>query len=188
MAITIEKTEIEDLVIIRPHQFKDDRGLYKKYYEINDFAGFGITEEVTESSDIYSCKGALRGLHYQDGNSQSKLLHVISGILYDVVIDLRTESATFGKVHTELLKAEEHKALYVPKRFAHGFIALTENTIFSYQCSGKYEPDKCGGILWNDPILEIKWPLNEYGIENVICTEKDSSWPTFEEYCRDRGL
>ena len=176
------KTELEGLLIITPHQFPDDRGLYKKYYEKNIFAENGITCEFNESSDLYSKKGALRGLHYQTVDSQAKLIHVISGTLFDVALDLREASPTYGKYHTELLKAEENKVLYIPEGFAHGFIALTEGTVFSYQCSGKYVPEACGGIIWNDPDLNIPYPLKEYGIDKVIVTEKDAGWCALAEY------
>ena len=176
------KTEIEGLQIILPHQFPDDRGLYKKYYEKNVFAQNGITCEFNESSDLYSKKGALRGLHYQTVHSQAKLIHVISGALFDVALDLRENSPTYGKYHAELLKAEDNKVLFIPEGFAHGFISLTDETVFSYQCSGKYVPEACGGIVWNDPDLNIPWPLEEFGIKQVIVTPKDANWPTLKKY------
>ena len=185
MAFKFMNTELDDLMIIQPHMFPDDRGLYKKYYEKSIFFDNGITCEFNESSDLYSCKGALRGLHYQTVNSQAKLIHVVSGVLFDVALDLRKDSKTFGQYHTELLKAEDNKVIFIPEGFAHGFIALTDNTIFSYQCSGKYIPEACGGILWNDPDLNIPWPLEESGIKEVIATEKDKNWPTFVEYIQN---
>lgn len=162
--------------------FPDNRGLYKKVYEKNIYAENGITCTFTETSDLYSCKGALRGLHYQTEDSQAKLIHVVSGILFDVALDLREGSKTFGQYHTELLRAEEHKVVFIPEGFAHGFIALTDDTIFSYQCSGSYVPEACGGIRWDDPQLMIPWPLKEYGIDRVIATQKDRTWPTLSEY------
>jgi len=182
MPFTFEKTKLEGLMVITPHMFPDERGLYKKYYEKKEFYAHGITCEFTESSDLYSEKGALRGLHYQTVYSQAKLIHVISGVLFDVALDLREDSPTFGKYHCELMKAEEQKVLFIPEGFAHGFIAMEENTIFSYQCSGQYVPSACGGIRWDDPQLNIPWPLDEYGITKVIATDKDSSWPTLEQY------
>lgn len=178
------KTEFEGLQVIKPHMFPDNRGLYKKCYEQNVFAEHGITCKFNESSDLYSKKGALRGLHYQTVDSQAKLIHVISGTLFDVALDLRENSPTYGKFHTELMTSEEQKVVFIPEGFAHGFIALTDNTIFSYQCSGRYVPEACGGILWNDPGLNIPYPLKEYGIEKVIVTEKDANWDTLAEYTR----
>ena len=182
MPFKFRKTEIEGLVIIVPHTFPDERGMYKKFYEKNVFASCGIDCSFTESSDIYSKKGALRGLHYQTINSQAKLIHVISGTLYDVALDLRDGSETFGKFHAEILNADDNKAVYIPEGFAHGFIALEDNTIFSYQSTGRYMPEYCGGIRWNDQELNIPWPLKEYGIEKVISTEKDANWPGISEY------
>ena len=176
------KTNINGLMVIQPHMYPDDRGLYKKCYEKSIFAENGITCSFNESSDLCSKKGALRGLHYQTVDSQAKLIHVISGVLFDVALDLRENSLTFGEYHTELLKAEDNKVIFIPEGFAHGFIALTDNTVFSYQCSGRYVPEACGGIRWDDPDLNIPWPLKEYGVEKVIATEKDKNWPTLSEY------
>jgi len=188
MAFEFEKTEIAGLMVIHPHMYPDERGLYKKNYEKNIFEENGIVSSFTESSDLYSNKGALRGLHYQTADSQAKLIHVISGVLFDVALDLRADSPTFGHYHTELLKAEENKVVFIPEGFAHGFIALTDGTIFSYQCSGSYVPEACGGIRWDDPDLNIPWPLKEYGVEKVIATEKDKKWPTLSEYRLRKGI
>lgn len=186
MSFGFMKTEIDGLLLITPHLYQDPRGTYKKYYEKNVYAENGITCEFTESSDLYSKKGALRGLHYQIADSQAKLIHVISGILFDVALDLRNGSPTFGRYHTELMKASENKTLFIPEGFAHGFVALTDNVIFSYQCSGRYNPAECGGIRWNDPDLSIPWPLDEYGIQEMILTDKDRNWPTLAEYVESR--
>lgn len=113
MPFEFKKTEIEGLMLIKPHMYPDERGLYKKYYEKNIFAENGITCEFTESSDLYSKKGALRGLHYQTVDSQAKLIHVISGVLFDVALDLRENSPTFGQYHTELLKADLIDAMHI---------------------------------------------------------------------------
>lgn len=188
MAFFFQKTDIDGLLVIKPHMYPDERGVYKKYYEKNIFEENGIKCEFTESSDLYSKKGALRGLHYQTEETQAKIIHVIKGKLYDVALDLRLESKTFGKYHAELVDADEHKVVYIPEGFAHGFISLTDDTIFSYQCSGKYIPEACGGILWSDPDLNIPWPLEEYGIEEVIATDKDKNWPTLAEYKMMMGM
>lgn len=182
MSFEFKKTELEGLLVIQPHMYPDERGLYKKYYEKDIFAENGITCFFTESSDLYSKKGVLRGLHYQTIDSQAKLIHVISGVLFDVALDLRSNSQTFGQYHTELLKSEENKVVFIPEGFAHGFITLTDNTIFSYQCSGSYIPNACGGIRWDDSELNIPWPLKKYNVKEVIATEKDKKWPTLAEY------
>lgn len=184
MPFEIKKTEIEGLILIKPHVFEDERGIYRKNFEKYIYAANGVRAEFTESSDIYSCKGALRGLHYQTKESQAKLIHVIKGKLFDVALDLRENSETFGKYYTRMLTSDKPEALFIPEGFAHGFIALTEDTIFSYQCTGKYVPEYCGGILWNDPELNIPWPLEQYGISSIIATEKDKNWPTLAEYIK----
>lgn len=188
MSFSFTKTEIPDLVIITPHIFLDNRGMYKKYYEKNIFAENGIVCNFNESSDLVSKKGALRGLHYQTEDSQAKLIHVIAGILFDVAVDLRKGSLTFGKIHCELMRAEENKVIFIPEGFAHGFLSLEENTVFSYQCSGKYIPSACGGIRWDDSDLNIHWPLEEYGIKEVLATEKDKNWPTLREYVKQYNI
>lgn len=179
---TFNTTNINDVIIIETHQFNDERGLYNKIYEETIFAENGIKSKFTESSDIYSKKGVLRGLHYQNNYSQAKLIHVLKGVLFDVALDLRRESITFGKFFATKLIDKEHKSIYIPEGFAHGFISLSDETIFSYMCSGKYDPSSCGGIIWNDKELNIPWPLEEYEIEEIIATNKDKNWPTFSEY------
>lgn len=188
MGFVFHETEIPGLLIIQPHMFPDERGLYKKNYEKYSFAEHGVYCEFTESSNLYSKKGSLRGLHYQTINSQAKLIHVIRGALFDVALDLRADSPTFGKYKAELLDEDNQIIEFIPEGFAHGFISLRDDTIFSYQCSGKYVPEACGGIRWNDPTLNIPWPLEEYGIKQIIATEKDRNWPTFEEYKKDLNL
>lgn len=182
MPFLFSKTNIEGLIIIEPHMFPDERGLYKKCFEKNVFKKNGIDCVFTENSDLYSKKGVLRGLHYQTEASQAKLIRVIKGKIFDVAVDLRENSTTFGQYHCELLDDEQHKCIFIPEGFAHGFIALTDDTVFSYQCSGRYIPKACGGIRWDDPALSIPWPLEEYEIKEVIATEKDKNWPTFTEY------
>ncbi len=184
MPFEFNNTAIDGIIVIKPHIYTDNRGCYKKYFEKKIFVEHGIICEFTESSDIYSEKGALRGLHYQSECSQAKLIRVVSGLLFDVALDLRPDSSTFGKYHVQYMDSKDNDIIFIPEGFAHGFIALKENTIFSYQCSGKYIPEKCGGILWNDTELAIPWPLKKYGINEVIATEKDKSWPSLREYMK----
>lgn len=182
MAIKIEKLELEDMLMIYAHVASDERGYYRKNFEKDTFLKNKLDFNVTEWSDIYSHKGTLRGLHYQTEESQAKLLHVIKGAIYDVAVDLRRESATFGQWHGEMLLEHDHKSLFIPEGFAHGFLALEEDTIFSYQCSGRYIPQSCGGIYYNDMDLNIQWPLS--GISEIILSEKDRQAISFAEYCR----
>lgn len=180
MEFKFVKTDIDDLIIIYPFIYNDQRGYYKKYYEYSVFSQHGLPTLYPESSDIFSHKGVLRGLHYQENYSQGKLIHVIMGKIFDVALDLRKNSRTFGKWKAFELSGNENKMIYIPPGFAHGFMVLEDNTYFSYQCSNIYDPDSCGGILWNDPELNINWPIKDD--KELIMTEKDRSWPNFSEY------
>lgn len=185
MPIAVHKTQIGGVLLFSHHIYRDHRGVYSKCYEKEMFKQFGILDDFTEASDLYSKKGALRGLHYQSMYSQAKLVRVLRGKIFDVALDLRKQSPTFGKYFCQILSPEAYQSIYVPSGFAHGFISLEDDTIFSYLCSGKYDPKSAGGIFWNDPDLSIPWPLSEYGIKEVIATEKDLSWPSFNDFVKD---
>lgn len=178
--IEIVHTDFEGLYVIHPHIYNDFRGMYKKIFHKSSFEINDIPTIYSETSDIVSKKGAIRGLHYQIVDSQAKLIHVIKGRIYDVVLDLRPSSKTFGKCFEILLDSKENLALFIPEGFAHGFLSLDDDTIFSYQCTGQYHPESCGGILWDDEKLGISWPIEL--VDNILITEKDKSWPTFDEY------
>lgn len=184
MAFEIKKTEIEGLVFIKPFISEDARGYYKKVFEREIFDIKGLATQYFEFSYIQSKRGAIRGLHYQDKHSQGKLIHVLKGKIYDVALDLRPESKTFGYWHSATLCDNEHISMFVPAGFAHGFMALEDDTIFAYQCTNYYEPESCGGILWSDPALNIPWPIKD----NIVITEKDKRWPTLAEFCKLRGI
>ena len=171
MAIKFVDTRISGLKIIIPNLFEDNRGNYTKIYEKSCFAEHGISCSFSETSEIVSHRGVLRGMHYQTVDSQAKLVHVIRGMIYDVAIDLRPNSTTFGKYEGFFLEGNDEKIVYIPEGFAHGFLALEENTIFTYQCSGVYRPEYCGGIIWNDPDIGIRWPTAQ--IDKIILSEKD---------------
>jgi dTDP-4-dehydrorhamnose 3,5-epimerase len=186
MPFRFHTTTISGLTLIEPHLFLDERGSYKKYYEKAIFKENGISGEFTESSEIISHKGVLRGLHYQIKHSQAKLLHVVAGEIFDVALDLRLGSAAFGKWEAFYLGNDGDKMLYIPAGFAHGFLVLANNTVFSYQSSGKYDPASSDGIVWNDPTLHINWPLSR--VEDVIVSEKDKKLQTFLEFTSKLGL
>lgn len=188
MELKLEKTELNGLIVIRAHEYSDNRGSYIKYYERDFYKEHGVDRKFSETSDLVSKKGVLRGLHYQTVDSQAKLVHVVKGVVFDVALDLRRESATFGRYYCTLLSEDISVAVLIPEGFAHGYISLTDNSVFAYQCSGKYVPSSCGGILWNSPELRIPWPLKEYGINDIIATDKDRAWPTFGEYKRMMGI
>jgi dTDP-4-dehydrorhamnose 3,5-epimerase len=180
MAFAFFETTISDLMIIMPHQFSDERGFYIKYFEKEEYDRIGLPIEFSESSEIISHKGVLRGLHYQNTPSQGKLIHVVAGSIFDVAVDLRKNSETFGKYECFLLKGNDKKAVYIPENFAHGFLALENGTAFSYQCTGKYVPENCDGIMWNDETINIRWPLEK--VDKIILSEKDQKLQTFAQY------
>ena len=143
----IRQTGIEGLVLISSFYSQDDRGYYKKVFEREAFEQAGIPTQFLECSTILSNKGAVRGLHYQDKHSQGKLLYVLKGAIYDVALDLRPTSASFGKWYGITLQEGDQTAVFVPPGFAHGFMALEEETLFSYLCTNYYEPKSCGGFF-----------------------------------------
>lgn len=180
-----ETTNILNLVLIRPFLAPDNRGYLSKSFEKEIFAQHKIYLDPFEELNSYSHKGVLRGLHFQRKYSQDKLVRVLNGAVYDVAVDLREGSATFGQWQGFYLSAENRQMLYIPKGFAHGFLALEEGTLFSYLCGDRYDPDSDGGILWNDPDLNVQWPLEQ--VEKVIVSEKDQALPTFSQFCTEHG-
>lgn len=178
MPFRFTELPIQGAFLIEPHVFEDERGKYKKVFHSDSFLEHNLPIVFGETSDIISKKGAVRGLHYQKCFSQAKLIHVVKGKLYDVFLDLRKESSTYLKHFEICLSSDEDVILFIPDGCAHGFMALEEDTIFSYQCTNKYDEKSCGGIIWNDQDLNIKWPLKN----NLIISEKDKKWPTLREY------
>ena len=173
------ETGIEGLFVIEPTTFEDERGYFMETYNKNDFSEIGINVEFVQDNQSKSSKGVLRGLHYQINYPQSKLVRVVSGEVYDVAVDLRPDSKTYGKYFGVKLSAENKKQFFIPKNFAHGFLVLSETAEFVYKVDDFYHPNDEGGILYNDPEIGIKWPLDN--IEQVIQSEKDKVLPTFKE-------
>lgn len=182
---SFEPTGMDGLTLITPFYAPDKRGYFTKIFEKSIFAANGIGLEPYEEIRSCSQKGTLRGLHFQRRHCQDKLIQVLMGAVHDVVVDLREGSPTFGKWQGFHLSAENRRLLYVPKGFAHGFLALEENTLFSYICGDRYDPETDGGILWNDPKLAVEWPLEK--VERLIVSEKDAALPTLEGFLREHG-
>lgn len=182
--ITVETCDIEGLKIITPTVFGDDRGYFMETYNYNDFKEAGIDVEFVQDNQSASKKGVLRGLHFQKEFPQDKLVRVIKGEVYDVAVDLREDSPTFGKWHGVLLTEENKKQFFVPKNFAHGFLVLSDYAEFCYKCTDFYHANDEGGLLYNDPELGIDWPIPE-GM-NLIMSEKDAQWGTFSDYKKER--
>ncbi len=176
---------IDGVVLILPMLAPDDRGYFSKPFEKSIFAAHGINLFPFEEIQSCSKKGVLRGLHFQRQHSQDKLVRVLSGEVYDVAVDLRKNSATFGKWEGFYLSAENRKMLYIPKGFAHGFLALEEDTLFSYLCGDRYDPGSDGGIRWDDPDIAVKWPTGKAG--KLILSDKDATLPSLREFVEKYG-
>ncbi|MDG1333078.1 MAG: dTDP-4-dehydrorhamnose 3,5-epimerase [Crocinitomicaceae bacterium] len=167
--MTITKTAIEGLLILEPRVFKDDRGLFFESFNEKLFNEAAGPIHFIQDNQSVSKKGVLRGLHFQNNpHAQGKLVRVAQGAVIDVAVDIRKESPTYGQHVAVELTAENNKQFWIPEGFAHGFVALEDNTIFCYKCTDYYAPDCEGSLLWNDPDLNIDW-----GIENPLVSEKD---------------
>jgi len=173
------KTPIEGLFIIETKVFQDDRGFFVESYNLNEFASNRLPETFVQDNHSHSKKGVLRGLHFQQNHPQGKLVRVIRGKVFDVAVDLRKDSPTFGKWFGIELSEENHLQFYIPSGFAHGFLALEDVTDFLYKCTDFYYPDDELGIIWDDPTINICWPIDN--IESMVISEKDRKLPTFEK-------
>ncbi len=177
--ITVETCEIEGLKIITPTVFGDSRGYFMETYNYNDFAEAGITEKFVQDNQSASKKGVLRGLHFQINYPQDKLVRVVSGEVFDVAVDVRKDSDTFGKWFGVVLSAENKKQFFIPKGFAHGFLVLSDYAEFCYKCTDFYHPNDEGGIYYADNEIGIDWPIPE-GME-LIMSDKDTKWKGLSE-------
>ena len=173
------ETKIKDLYIIEPKVFGDDRGYFMESYNRRDFVEAGLDMRFVQDNESKSKKGVLRGMHFQTKFTQGKLVRVIQGEVYDVAVDLRKGSPTYGAWEGILLSSENKKQFYVPEGFAHGFLVLSDEAVFNYKCTNLYSPEYDGGLLWNDPEVGIEWPLE--GIDEIILSEKDKKQPTLKE-------
>ena len=158
--ITVEKNidGIEGLCVITPTVHGDSRGYFVETYNQRDMAEAGFDVEFVQDNQSMSTKGVLRGLHFQKNYPQAKLVRVIKGSVFDVAVDLRIGSKTYGKWHGEVLSAENNKQFFIPRGFAHGFLVLSETAEFCYKCDDFYHPNDEGGMAWNDPEIGIAWP------------------------------
>ena len=172
--ITVEACEIEGLKIITPTVFGDERGYFMETYHYEDYKAAGNDRVFVQDNQSASRKGVLRGLHFQKQFPQAKLVRVIKGQVFDVAVDIRPGSATYGRWHGVLLSEENKKQFFIPENFAHGFLVLSDYAEFCYKCTDFYHPDDEGGILYNDPDIGVEWPIPE-GME-LILSQKDTKW------------
>ena len=173
------ETKIKDLYIIEPKVFGDNRGYFMESYSKKDFAEAGLTMEFVQDNESRSKKGVLRGLHFQTKYTQGKLVRCTEGEVWDVAVDLRKGSPTYGMWEGVHLSAENKRQFYVPEGFAHGFLVLSDVATFNYKCTNFYAPEYDGGVLWNDEEIGIKWPLE--GIEEILLSEKDKNQKKLKE-------
>lgn len=177
MPFEFEKTDIPDVLLVKPKLFEDDRGFFMETYVKEDFERAGIKVKFVQDNHSKSEHAVLRGLHFQrEPYVQAKLVRCISGSIHDVAVDLREKSETFGKYVSVTLSEDNKHQLYVPRGFAHGFLVLSEEADVAYKVDNDYAPDHEGGLIWNDPEISIDWP-----IEDLVLSEKDKEWPTLEE-------
>lgn len=172
------ESNIKGLIYIERKAYADERGKFLETYNKRDFKAAGITKELVQVNHSYSKKHVLRGLHYQKQFPQGKLVCVLMGEVFDVSVDLRYNSPTFGKWNGVVLSETKGNMLYVPEGFAHGYLALSDEVLFSYFCTDYYHPEDEGGIIWNDPDLAVEWPL-EAGVLPIL-SDKDKMHPTLK--------
>ncbi len=177
MSFEFEKLEIPDIIIIKPKVFRDERGFFMEVYKKTDFEEEDIKNEFIQDNHSYSKKSVLRGLHFQrEPYAQAKLVRCIVGEIYDVAVDLRRNSPTFGKYIAVRLSGKNNYILYIPRGFAHGFQVLSEYAHVMYKVDNLYAPEFESGLIWNDPYINIEWP-----IDKPILSNKDKKWPTLKK-------
>lgn len=173
---------IKGLVVIEPRLYGDERGHFMETYRSTDYANFGIQDVFVQENQSKSRKNVLRGLHFQRRYPQAKLVRVLRGTVFDVVVDMREGSATFGSWYGVTLSGKNRKQLYIPGGFAHGFLVLTAEAQLAYKCGEYYHADDEGGVCWDDPDIGIQWPVSDP--KSVILSDKDRQWPLLKNVQR----
>ena len=180
---TFTRTSIDGVIIIDVKKFGDTRGYFMETYKKPDFVAGGIDTDFVQDNQSSSTKGVLRGLHFQIENPQSKLVRVVRGSVFDVCVDMRPGSATYGKWEGVVLSAENRRQFFIPRGFAHGFLVLSDVAEFCYKCDDTYHPGDEGGLMWNDPVIGIEWPAMEgdsaFDESKIILSDKDKLHPPF---------
>ena len=172
----VTKLAIPDVLLIEPKVFEDSRGFFMETYNAERYAEHGMTHSFVQDNHSKSSKGTLRGLHYQLGKPQGKLVHAVQGEVFDVAVDVRLGSPYFGRWVGAILSAKNRKQIYIPEGFAHGFCVLSEEAEFLYKCTDFYSPSDERGVLWNDPDVGIEWPIDE-----PLLSDKDAISKTLAE-------
>lgn len=177
--MNVIKTDIEGILVLEPKVFNDARGYFFESYNERDFNALVGNVNFIQDNESRSQYGVLRGLHFQKGeHSQAKLVRVVRGKVYDVAVDLRKSSPTFGKYVGVELTEDNHRQFFIPRGFAHGFAVMSDIAVFQYKCDNLYAPESEGAIMWNDPYLDIKWPVEA---DKIILSEKDKHHPFLKD-------
>ena len=176
---TFTSTSIEGVTIVDPTPYGDARGYFMETYKRSDFEAGGIDCEFVQDNQSSSTKGVLRGLHFQIDHPQSKLVRVFEGEVFDVCVDLRRGSKTFGQWEGVVLSGDNHRQFFIPRGFAHGFYVMSDTAVFAYKCDDVYHPGDEGGLMWNDPQIGVEWPKMD---AEPLLSDKDRVHPSFAEW------
>lgn len=187
MSLIVEKTFIEGLLVVRPQVFRDPRGFFMESYNRERFAQAGISTEFAQDNHSLSVRGTLRGLHFQTTPGQAKLIRCTRGRIWDVAVDIRPESATFGRHYARELTSGEGAMLYIPVGFAHGFLVLSDEAEVQYKCSNVYDAATETGLAWDDADLNVSWPLDRVG-GTPLLSERDKANPSFADWKLQHGI
>jgi dTDP-4-dehydrorhamnose 3,5-epimerase len=179
---TFTPTQIEGVVVVDVRRFEDPRGYFAETYKRENFVDGGINVEFVQDNQSCSTQGVLRGLHFQKNHPQSKLVRVIEGEVFDVAVDLRPGSATYGRWEGVTLSAQNMRQFFIPRGFAHGFLVLSPTATFVYKCDDVYHPNDEGGLMWNDPTIGVEWPAIE---GEPLLSEKDQHHPSFLSFVEE---
>ncbi len=179
---SVEETGIDGLKVITPIINEDARGYFYESYNKRDFEALGINMEFVQDNEARSTKNVLRGLHFQINHPQTKLVRCTKGKVFDVAVDLRKDSKTFGKYYGVELSAENKKMFLIPKNFAHGYYVMSDEAVFCYKVDDFYHPNDEGGIIWNDKEIGVKWPITDNKISDIIFSEKDTKWEGLDSW------
>ena len=181
---TFTQTSIEGVIIVDVKAYGDARGHFMETYKQPDFIAGGIDVDFVQDNQSSSTKGVLRGLHFQIEHPQSKLVRVTQGKVFDVAVDLREGSPTYGKWEGVVLSEDNHRQFFIPRGFAHGFLVMSDHAEFCYKCDDVYHPNDEGGLMWNDPAIGVVWPAmdgdEQFDISKVILSDKDKEHPPFK--------
>jgi dTDP-4-dehydrorhamnose 3,5-epimerase len=177
----VSPTELSDVVVIDPQIFGDSRGYFCESWNLERYRDAGLPERFVQDNLSKSSRGVLRGLHFQEPRAQGKLVTVLEGEVFDVAVDIRVGSPQFGKAMSMTLSGETKRQVYIPPGFAHGFCVVSESALFMYKCTESYVPEAEGGVIWNDPDLAIRWP-----VQQPTLSAKDAKYPRLRDLDRAR--